>query len=69
MSKEIKTGKDVIREFFEQIKGVPNTHEDTVSAIVGLYNDTKMTESQIQNSLDEILRLELQNIEDDNEQN
>ncbi len=59
MEDKIKSGKDVIDEFFSEIPNIDNVDEKTVNAIVELYSENKLTDKNIQNALDELLRNEL----------
>lgn len=59
MEDKIKSGKDVIDEFFSEIPNIENVDEKTVNAIVQLYSENKLTDKNIQNALDELLQNEL----------
>lgn len=59
MEDKIKSGKDVIDEFFSEIPNIDNVDEKTVNAIVELYSENKLTDKNIQNALDELLQNEL----------
>lgn len=54
MDKQIKSGKDVIDEFFAEILNVEGTDEYTVNKLIELYGDNKFTDSNIQNALEEL---------------
>ena len=51
MDEKIKSGKDVINEFFSEIYNIDNIEENTVKILVSLYNDGKLTDKNIQNEL------------------
>jgi len=59
MDKKIKSGKDVIDEFFSEIYNVENIDEKTVEALISLYTEGKLTDKNIQNKLEELLQEEL----------
>ncbi len=54
MSDKIKSGKEVIDEFFAEILNVEGVDEDTVTKLVELYSDGKFTDTKIQNALEEL---------------
>lgn len=54
MSDVIKSGKDVIDEFFAEILNVDGVDNKTVMKLVELYNEGKLTDSKIQNVLEEL---------------
>ena len=56
MSDEIKSGKDVIDEFFSEILNVEGVDQKTAEKLVDLYGENKLTDSNIQNALDELKR-------------
>ncbi len=59
MDKEIKSGKEVINEFFSEIYNIENADERTVEALVSLYSAGKFTDKNIQNALDDLVKQEL----------
>lgn len=59
MSEEIKSGKDVIDEFFSEIYNIDNVDEKTVEALVSLYGEGKLTDKNIQNALEDLVQQEL----------
>jgi hypothetical protein len=67
MSDKIKSGKEVIEEFFAEIYNVPNVEQKTVDTLVSLYGQGKFTDKSIQNALDEQIQKELKQIEKDYE--
>lgn len=54
MNNQIKSGKDVIDEFFSEILNVEGADESTVNMLIELYGDKKFTDSNIQNALEEL---------------
>jgi hypothetical protein len=65
MSDKIKSGKEVIDEFFSEIYNVENADKSTVDALVSLYSKNKLTDTNLQNALDNLLQKELDKIEKD----
>lgn len=59
MSEEIKSGKDVIDEFFSEIYNIDNVDEKTVEALVSLYGEGKLTDKNILNALEDLVQQEL----------
>lgn len=69
MNNNIKSGKEVIDEFFSEIYNVENVDKTTVDVLVSLYKKTKLTDTNIQNALDDILQKELDRIEKNENEN
>lgn len=69
MSDKIKSGKEVIDEFFSEIYNVQNADKTTVDILVSLYGKNKLTDPNIQNALDDFLQKELDKIEKDENEN
>jgi hypothetical protein len=59
MSDEIKSGKDVIDEFFAEIPNVEGVDQKTVDKLVELYGTGKLTDRNIQNAMEELKQAEL----------
>lgn len=59
MDKKIKSGKEVIDEFFSEIYNIENIDEKTVESLISLYSEGKFTDKNIQNKLDELLQEKL----------
>lgn len=59
MSDQIKSGKDVIDEFFAEIPNVEGVDQKVVDKLVELYGEGKLTDSNIQNVLEELKQAEL----------
>ena len=59
MNNEIKSGKDVIREFFSEILNLEGVDPKTVRRLVELFQDNKLTDSNIQNALEALKQEEL----------
>lgn len=67
MDDKIKSGKDVIDDFFAEIYNIPNADKKTVDAIVELYSQGKLSDKNVQNTLDEIVQKELKQIDKEDE--
>lgn len=67
MDDKIKSGKDVMDEFFVEIYNIPNADKNTVDALVKLYSQGKLTNKNVQNTLDDIIQKELKQIEKEDE--
>jgi len=67
MDNTIKSGNDVIEDFFAEILNVPNADEKTVQKLVELYGSGKFTERNIANAMDELTQAELKKIEKEDE--
>lgn len=64
MSDEIKTGKEVIYEFFAEIMNIEGVDKKTVAKLSSLYNEGKLTDTNIQNAIDQLLQEELDTTEE-----
>ncbi len=60
MRDKIKSGKDVIEEFFNNILHVEGVDKKTVDKLVELFSENKLTDSNIQNALEELKQAELE---------
>jgi hypothetical protein len=67
MDKEIKSGKEVLDEFFSEIYNIENVDERTVDILVSLYSEGKLSDKNIQNKLEEIVQQELTQQKKENE--
>jgi len=65
MENKIKSGRDVVHEFFAEILNVPNTDKTTVDMLVTLYSQGKLTDKNIQNALDDMIQKELKAINEE----
>lgn len=54
MKDKIRSGKEVIDDFFAEILNVHGTDEKTVEKLIELYSENKLTDSNIQNALEEL---------------
>jgi hypothetical protein len=54
MSDEIKSGKEVLDEFFNSIKDDTDLDQETVAELVALYEQNKLTDKNSSNALAEL---------------
>jgi hypothetical protein len=54
MSTEIKSGKEILDEFFEEVKGDEKLEKNTAGAIIDLYNYGKLTDRNLTNALSDL---------------
>lgn len=59
MTEQIKSGKEVIDEFFSEIYNIENVDEKTVDMLVSLYSQGKLTDKNIQNAMEQSLQDQL----------
>ena len=59
MSNESKSGKEVLNEFFAEIGNIEGVDEKTVKKLVSLYSEKKLTDTNIQNAMEQLLQEEL----------
>ena len=67
MSNKIKSGKDVINDFFAEIYNIPNADKKTVDTLVELYSQGKLSDKNLQNKMDEMVQKELKQTEKEDE--
>lgn len=54
MSEEIKSGKEILDEFFQEIQNMPDVDENVIRVIVELYQSDKLSERNLANALLEL---------------
>jgi len=59
MSNETKSGREVIDEFFAEILNIKGVDEKTVEKLISLYSEEKLTDTNIQNAMEQLLQEEL----------
>lgn len=59
MDEKIKSGKEVIDEFFSEIYNIESIDEKTVETLIALHVDGKFTDTNIQNALERLLQEEI----------
>lgn len=67
MDDKIKSGKDVIDDFFAEIYNITIADKKTVDALVKLYSQGKLSDKNVQNTLDEIVQKDLKQIDKEDE--
>ncbi len=63
MSDETKSGREVIDEFFAEIMNVEGVDEKTVEKLISLYSEEKLTDTNIQNAMEQLLQEESDKME------
>ena len=51
MNDEIKSGKEILEEFFDSVEKIPGVDRDIASTLNQLYRDNKMTATNLSNAL------------------
>ncbi len=64
MSDEIKSGKEVIDEFFAEIMNIEGVDGKTVEKLTSLYSEGKLTDTNVQNAMGQLLQEELDTTEE-----
>jgi len=64
MSDEIKSGKKVIDEFFGEIMNIEGVDKKTIEKLTSLYSEGKLTDTNIENSMVQLLQEELATTEE-----
>ena len=64
MSAKIKSGKEIIDEFFAEIMNIKGADKKTVEKLTSLYGEGKLTDINIQNAMGELLHEELNTTEE-----
>jgi len=59
MTDKIKSGKEVIDEFFAEIMNIEGVDKKTVEKLTSLYSEGKLTDINIQNAMEQLLQEEL----------
>lgn len=63
MNDEIKSGKQVIDDFFSEIMNIDGADKQTVEKLASLYSEGKFTDTNIENAMGQLLQEELSNNE------
>jgi hypothetical protein len=69
MSNEIKSGKQVIDEFFAQIMSIEGVDKKTIEKLTTLHCEGKLTDTNIQNAMGQLLQEELDANEEKDDKN
>ena len=64
MSDEIKSGKEVIDEFFAEIMNIEGVDKKIVEKITTLYREGNLTDTKIQNAMEQLFQEELNTTEE-----
>ena len=69
MSGETKSGKEIVSEFFAEIRNLEGVDKKTVDKLISLYNRKKLTDTNVCNAMEELLREELNDMEEKDGEN
>jgi len=58
---EVKTGKQILDEFFKDINEIPGVDKKLANKLKELYESEKLTDTNIKNMLDKLIDEELKN--------
>lgn len=64
MGEKIKSGKQVIDEFFAEIMNIEGVDKKTVAKLTSLYDEGKLTDTNIENAMGQLLQEELATTEE-----
>ena len=64
MIDKIKTGKEVVDEFFAEILSIQGVDRKTAEKLASLYTEGKLTDTNIQNAMVQLLQDEVDKIEE-----
>jgi Glu-tRNA(Gln) amidotransferase subunit E-like FAD-binding protein len=64
MSEAIKSGKQVIDEFFAEIMNIKGVDKKTVEKLTSLYSEGKLTDTNIENAMGQLCQEELDTTEE-----
>jgi len=54
MNSDIKSGKQILDEFFQEIQNISDIDENVIKTIVELYNSGKLSDKNLSNALLEL---------------
>lgn len=54
MSNQVKSGKEILDDFFREIQNIPNVNEDVAKSLANLYEQGKLTDINVKNELQKI---------------
>lgn len=54
MSKDIKSGKEILDTFFDEIEQIPKIDQGLAAALKTLYQDNKFTNTNLSNKLSDL---------------
>lgn len=51
MSNEVKSGKEILDDFFKEIENIPNVDKAIAQSLATLYEQGKLTDTNVKNEL------------------
>jgi hypothetical protein len=51
MENKVKSGKEILDDFFENIENIPNVDKDIAKMLSNLYSQNKLTDTNVKNEL------------------
>lgn len=54
MENEIKSGKEILKEFFSDIEDIENVDKKIAKALAKLFSEGKLTDTNVKNKLQEL---------------
>ena len=51
MENKVKSGKEILDDFFENIENIPNVDKDIAKMLSNLYSQNKLTDTYVKNEL------------------
>ncbi len=51
MESKVKSGKEILDDFFEKIENIPNVDKDIAKMLSNLYDQNKLTDTNVKNEL------------------
>lgn len=51
MENKVKSGKEILDDFFENIENIPNVDKDIAKMLTTLYSQNKLTDTNVKNEL------------------
>lgn len=51
MENKVKSGKEILDDFFENIENIPNVDKDIAKMLTNLYSQNKLTDTNVKNEL------------------
>lgn len=51
MENKVKSGKEILDDFFENIENIPNVDKDIAKMLSNLYDQNKLTDTNVKNEL------------------
>lgn len=51
MENKVKSGKEILNDFFKNIENIPNVDIDIARMLLNLYNQNKLTDTNVKNEL------------------